>query len=148
MDSAYSVEVIGFNATERIVLGSIFNLSARRTPRYENFPGGVQSQPHIMLVDAADPKFIEQAKMLLATRPTPVVLVGDRDFGTGWPVVGRPLQWARLFRAFDTQVARGRTPRASTRRSSRVSSCGAGRASRSRSTATGRSRATSPTSTT
>jgi two-component system, cell cycle response regulator len=104
MDSAYSVEVIGFNATERIVLGSIFNLSARRTPRYEHHQGGIQSQPHIMLVDAADPKFIEQAKMLLATRPTPVVLVGDRDFGTGWPVVGRPLQWARLFRAFDLAV--------------------------------------------
>ena len=102
--AAYSVEVIGFNATERIVLGSIFNLSARRTPRYENYQGGVHGQPHIMLVDAADPQFIEQAKMLLATRPTPAVLVGDRDFGTGWPVVGRPLQWARLFRAFDLAV--------------------------------------------
>lgn len=104
MSRPYTVEVLGFNPTERIVLGSIFNLSQRRTPRYEQYPPAVSGHPDLLLVDGGDPQFVAQAKLLAADREAPVVLVGDRDHGTGWPVVNRPLQWARLFRAFDLAV--------------------------------------------
>ena len=108
MDRTFSVDVIGFNATERIVLGSIFNLSTRRAPKYEAFAGlatsGTRRQPDIILADSADPQHIERAKVLHDGGGAPVVLVGDNDRGTGWPVIPRPLQWARLFRAFDLAV--------------------------------------------
>ena len=106
-ERAFSVEVIGFNATERIVLGSIFNLSARRTPRYQQHHGGSDAgstRPDLILVDASDPQFVEQAKRLHATHNVPVTMVGDQDHATGWPLIGRPLQWARLFKACDTAV--------------------------------------------
>lgn len=103
-DRARKVDVIGFNPTERIVLASIFNLSQRRMPRYEERASGLDELADVLLVDAADAGCVEQAKMIVAARTTPVILVGDRDQGTGWPVVPRPLQWARLFRALDLAV--------------------------------------------
>ena len=108
MERAYTVEVIGFNATERIVLGSIFNLSARRTPRYLQYQGGVTGRPDLILADTHDSQHIEQAKILNGTHDIPVILVGDRDHGTGWPVVARPLQWARQVGA--DAAGRGKGP--------------------------------------
>jgi twitching motility two-component system response regulator PilG len=103
-DRARKVDVIGFNPTERIVLASIFNLSQRRKPRYEERASGLDELADVLLVDAADAACVEQAKMIVAARATPVILVGDRDHGTSWPVVPRPLQWARLFRALDLAI--------------------------------------------
>lgn len=100
---AYAVEVIGFNQTERIVLSSIFGLSARRSPKFlqHNTVNGI---PDIYLVDAADPQAVELLKHRNAARNVPVILIGDSDHGTGYPALARPLQWSKLFRAFDLAI--------------------------------------------
>ncbi len=118
MDQAYSVSVIGFNRTEQIVLNSIFALSARRTPKFVPAAPGT-GQPSVFLVDASSDEYVNYLSLKNPDRQAPAILVGEQDFGTGWPVLERPLQWARLFKAFDLAVDSGakRAPVASTQAS-------------------------------
>jgi two-component system cell cycle response regulator len=103
MKDTYAVAVIGFEQTEKIVLSSIFGLSARRSPRFLQAPADGPA-PDIYLVDAGNPSAIAQFKRLNAGRRVPSIMIGDDDQGTGWPVLKRPLQWTRLFKAFDLAV--------------------------------------------
>ncbi|MFO1318476.1 MAG: response regulator [Burkholderiales bacterium] len=103
LPAAYSVEVLGFNATEHLVLGSIFGLSARRHPRFVRHDRA-EDAPDLFLVDADDPKAMADLRMRGAPPGVPVVLIGVTDHGTGWPRLARPLQWARLFEVFDTAL--------------------------------------------
>jgi CheY-like chemotaxis protein len=102
--NAYSVEVIGFNQTERIVLSSIFGLSARRQPKFTQH-SSVSFSPDLFLVDSSD----QQAMVLFnernATRRVPAIMIGESDHGSGYPLLARPLQWTRLFKAFDLAIA-------------------------------------------
>lgn len=104
MNKLFSIDVMGFNATERIVLSSIFNLSARRSPSFTLYRAAAGVRPDIYLVDASSEQFIVQLGVANIDRAVPAVLVGDNDHRTGWPVLERPLQWARLFRAFDETI--------------------------------------------
>jgi CheY-like chemotaxis protein len=101
---AYSVEVIGFNQTERIVLSSIFGLSARRTPKFTQH-STVAYSPDLFLVDAADAQAVALFKERNSSGKVSAIMIGETDHGTGWPVLGRPLQWTRLFKAFDLSIA-------------------------------------------
>lgn len=102
--AAYAVEVIGFNQTERIVLSSIFGLSARRSPKFLQH-NNLNGMPDIYLVDAADPQAVALLKHRNAAQNIPAIMIGDTDHGTGHPVLARPLQWSKLFRAFDLSVS-------------------------------------------
>lgn len=101
---AYTVEIIGFNQTERIVLSSIFGLSARRSPKFLQH-NTLNTVPDMYLVDAADAQAVELLGHRNAARHVPVILIGDTDHGTGYTVLARPLQWSKLFRAFDLAVS-------------------------------------------
>ena len=103
MKSTYTVAVLGFDQTEKIVLASIFGLAARRIPKFVQAAGAVTS-PDIYLLDASDPEAVARFKNMNADRRVPSILIGDSDQGTGWPVLRRPLQWTRLFKAFDLAV--------------------------------------------
>lgn len=103
MKSSYSVSVLGFNPTEQLVLGSIFGLSARRNPKFVRHTEG-GSEPDIYLVDADDVNAVTNLVSRNADRKIPTILIGATDHGTGWPRLSRPLQWARLFVAFDISV--------------------------------------------
>lgn len=104
MKDTYAVAVLGFEQTEKIVLSSIFGLSARRNPRFLQAPADTPS-PDIYLVDAENPTALAQFKRLNVGRRIPSIMIGEDDRGTGWPVLKRPLQWTRLFKAFDLAVA-------------------------------------------
>jgi len=108
MKASYSVCVLGFNATEQLVLGSIFGLSARRNPKFVRHAEG-GAEPDIYLVDADDVAAVTTLVSRNAERRVPTILIGASDHGTGWPRLSRPLQWARLFVAFDISI-RPRTP--------------------------------------
>ncbi len=103
MKSSYSVSVLGFNPTEQLVLGSIFGLSARRNPKFVRHTEG-SGEPDIYLVDADDVNAVTNLVSRNADRKIPTILIGATDHGTGWPRLSRPLQWARLFVAFDISV--------------------------------------------
>lgn len=101
---SYSVAVLGFNQTEKVVLGSIFGLSARRAPKFEAATREDRESPDIFLVDADDPAAIEEFRKYNAGRNHPAILIGSNDHGLAWPVLSRPLQWTRLFKAFDLAI--------------------------------------------
>jgi twitching motility two-component system response regulator PilG len=103
MKNTYTVSVLGFDQTEKIVLASIFGLAARRSPKFVQ-AAGAATTPDIYLIDANDPEAIARFKNMNADRRVPSILIGDSDQGTGWPVLKRPLQWTRLFKAFDLAV--------------------------------------------
>lgn len=99
----YTVELLGFNKTERIVLGSFFGLSSRRSPSFvQHLNAGVA--PDILLVDANENAAVHTLLSRNKEGAIPTILIGVGDHGTGWPVLSRPLQWTRLFRAFDLAV--------------------------------------------
>jgi len=104
MGSVYRVAVLGFNVTERIVLGSIFGMSEKRTPGFVRLEDETD-KPDIFLADADDASAMTALMQCNRGRTVPVVLVGRNDLGTGWPRLPRPLQWARLFAAFDAAIA-------------------------------------------
>jgi twitching motility two-component system response regulator PilG len=100
----YSVEVLGFTDTEQAVLGSVFGLSSRRVPKFLRHSPG-DAPPDIFLADASDPAAIKQLSYRNESRKIPVIMVGDSDGGTGWPVQPRPIRWMKLFQAFDAAIA-------------------------------------------
>jgi CheY-like chemotaxis protein len=102
--NAYSVEVIGFNQTERIVLSSIFGLSARRQPKFTQH-SSVSFSPDLFLVDASDQQAMALFNERNAARRVPAIMIGESDHGSGYPLLARPLQWTRLFKAFDLAIA-------------------------------------------
>lgn len=106
---AYAVEVIGFNQTERIVLSSIFGLSARRQPKFVQH-STVAYSPDLFLVDASDAQAVAMFNERNGSRRVPAILIGDSDHGTGYPLLARPLQWTRLFKAFDSAIAEDSAP--------------------------------------
>jgi twitching motility two-component system response regulator PilG len=104
----YLVDVIGFNDVERSMLTSIFALAARRDPGFAQFePGASGRQPDIYLVDADDAAAFNEFRALHKRASLPVVLVGTSAQGTAFPLLPRPLQWARLLQALDDTLTAG-----------------------------------------
>ncbi|MSQ58639.1 MAG: hypothetical protein EXR36_03075 [Betaproteobacteria bacterium] len=100
---AYSVAVIGFDETEKIVLSSTLNLSVRRKQRFVEFDANTNpdGRPDLYLVDARDMLYLQTMLASNLDRAVPTVLIGNSDFGTRWPVLKRPIQWMKIFEAFD-----------------------------------------------
>jgi len=99
--SGYCVDVIGFNETERLLLQSIFTLAARRDPAFIQRDPNSDRAVDLYLVDADDDAAFNEFRAVHSRYRAPAVLVGSADRGTGMPVVGRPMQWARLLQCFD-----------------------------------------------
>ncbi|WBY02463.1 response regulator [Ramlibacter tataouinensis] len=104
----YLVDVIGFNDVERAMLASIFALAARRDPGFAQFePGTPGRTPDVYLVDADKPEAMKEFRSLHKRAGLPSVLIGTSAQGTDFPVLPRPLQWARLLQALDDVVSGG-----------------------------------------
>lgn len=97
----YTVDVHGFSQTERIILKSIFSLSARRTPEFVEFMQAMGSAPDVFLIDAEDASAIANFRQKNTMNTRPAILVGDTDHGISCTTLSRPLQWSKLFKAFD-----------------------------------------------
>jgi two-component system cell cycle response regulator len=100
----YTVDVHGFSQTERIILKSIFNLSARRVPKFVEYMPTMGSAPDVFLVDAEDAGAIADFRQKNALNTKPAILVGDTDHGISCTTLSRPLQWTKMFKAFDHAV--------------------------------------------
>lgn len=100
LKNQYSVDVIGFNPTERIVLASVFGLAARRSPKFAQH-GNVAEQADIFLVDGSDANAVLMFRQRNPDKSVPSIFIGESDHGTGFAVLSRPLQWTKLFKAFD-----------------------------------------------
>lgn len=114
LNEQYLVDVIGFNAVERSMLASIFALAARRDPGFVQYDPATTASgsADIYLVDADSPEAVGEFRMLSKRANLPAVLVGAAPEDLGFPVLARPLQWARLLQALeDTVTASGSSRR-------------------------------------
>lgn len=108
LNNNYLVDVIGFNDVERSMLTSIFALAARRDPGFAQFePGESGRTPDIYLVDADNPAAFGEFRALHKRAHLPAVLIGTEGHGTSYPLLPRPLQWARLLQALDDALPGG-----------------------------------------
>ncbi|RYY93617.1 MAG: response regulator [Comamonadaceae bacterium] len=107
LNEQYLVDVIGFNPVERSMLASIFALAARRDPGFVQYDPGatVGGTADIYLVDADNPEAVREFRALSKRANLPAVMVGAAPADTGFPVLARPLQWARLLQALEDTVA-------------------------------------------
>jgi len=106
LNEQYLVDVIGFNPVERSMLASIFALAARRDPGFVQFDPATTASgtADIYLVDADDAGALNEFKTLSKRTNLPAVMVGAGD-GGGYPMLPRPLQWARLLQVLEDTVA-------------------------------------------
>jgi two-component system cell cycle response regulator len=106
LNEQYLVDVIGFNPVERSMLTSIFALAARRDPGFVQYDPAITASgsADIYLVDAEDPGALNEFKTLSKRSNLPAVMVGTGDSG-GFPILPRPLQWARLLQALEDTVS-------------------------------------------
>jgi len=109
-DNSYSVDVIGFNPTEKLLLSSIFGLAARRDPSFVRREATAAKPADVYLVDGSDPKAMTEFRAVRARYPAPAVLIGDADAQSGLPALARPIQWARLLQSFDDAVQGAAAP--------------------------------------
>jgi twitching motility two-component system response regulator PilG len=102
----FTVAVVGFNLTERIVLQSIFSLAARRNPKYVQWVEGSAGQvPDILLVEGEGADYMEQLRVMDPDGSVPTVIVGDKSPNPKWAVMARPLQWSRLLQLLDQSAS-------------------------------------------
>ena len=107
VNEQFLVDVIGFNAVERAMLASIFALAARRDPGFVQYDPAstVSGSADIYLVDAENPEALSEFKMLSRRANLPAVMIGSGVDSLGFPLLPRPLQWARLLQALEETVS-------------------------------------------
>jgi two-component system cell cycle response regulator len=106
LNEQYLVDVIGFNPVERSMLASIFALAARRDPGFVQYDPAstVSGSADIYLVDAENPEALNEFKALSKRANLPAVMIGPGGESMGFPMLPRPLQWARLLQALEDTV--------------------------------------------
>ena len=106
LNEQYLVDVIGFNPVERSMLASIFALASRRDPGFVQYDPATTASgsADLYLVDADNPEALNEFKTLSKRANLPAVMVGAGD-GGGFPILPRPLQWARLLQALEETVS-------------------------------------------
>ena len=106
LNEQYLVDVIGFNPVERSMLASIFALAARRDPAFVQYDPNstVAGSADIYLVDAENPEALNEFKTLSKRANLPAVMIGSGGDSMGFPMLPRPLQWARLLQALEETV--------------------------------------------
>jgi two-component system, cell cycle response regulator len=106
VNEQFLVDVIGFNAVERSMLASIFALASRRDPGFLQYDPAttVSGSADIYLVDAENAEAMNEFRMLSKRANLPAVMIGSGVDSLGFPLLPRPLQWARLLQALEETV--------------------------------------------
>ncbi|MGE5466168.1 MAG: response regulator transcription factor [Ignavibacteria bacterium] len=106
----YQVAVVGFSQTEKLVLGGIFGLAARRDPCFVPFQPGGTAAPDLFLLDADDPRCPELVRAIGKKSKAPILFVGAHSHGTAYPAMERPLMWTRTLQHFEQAVRSAAEP--------------------------------------
>jgi CheY-like chemotaxis protein len=119
MAVAYSVALVGFAQSESATFESFFSLAARRPPAY-----AVQdevSDAQILIVNADNQQALNLVQF--AELPGRVLLLGNSDGGTGWPLQRKPVKLVAVLAALDALVGvRSPSPKAAPPRASQSDS--------------------------
>lgn len=102
--SRFQVSLLGFSDTERIMLSSMFRLSAKRLPSYV-----LNEDPFladIIVLNAENKEAITDLEQLSAEHTIPSVWIGGDDSSGMTVRVPRPIIWSAVFEALDDVVER------------------------------------------
>ena len=100
MGGAYTVALVGFAQNESATFESFFRLAARRPPAYQVQDEVMDAQ--ILVVNADNMQALHLVQY--ADLPGKVLLVGNSDGGTGWPLQRKPIKLVSVLAALDTIV--------------------------------------------
>jgi CheY-like chemotaxis protein len=109
MVAAYSVALVGFTQAESATFESFFRMAARRPPSYMVQDEVMDAQ--ILIVNADNTQALHLVRY--AELPGKILLVGQSDGGTGWPLQLKPVKLVSVLNALDVIVGvRPSTPAA------------------------------------
>ena len=95
--AAYSVALVGFTQTESATFESFFRMAARRPPSYLVQDEVMDAQ--ILIVNADNTQALNLVRD--AALPGKILLVGQSDGGTGWPIQFKPVKLVSVLNALD-----------------------------------------------
>lgn len=110
MGGSYTVALVGFAQNESSTFESFFRLAARRPPGYLVQDEVMDAQ--ILIVNADNTQALHLVRY--AELPGKVLLLGNSDGGTGWPLQHKPVKLVAVLAALDAIV--GVSPAATTRK--------------------------------
>ena len=102
--TSFKVHPLGFSAFEKSTIETFFRLAARRAPFWS--VTALIDEATVLLLNAAT----SQEYLALARKMNPsqrAVIVGASDFGTGWPVIARPLKLTALLTSLSVYAQDG-----------------------------------------
>ncbi|AOF86411.1 hypothetical protein BSY239_3981 [Hydrogenophaga sp. RAC07] len=100
MVAAYSVALVGFTQAESATFESFFRMAARRPPSYTVQDEVMDAQ--ILIVNADNTQALHLVRY--AELPGKILLVGQSDGGTGWPLQRKPVKLVSVLNALDVIV--------------------------------------------
>lgn len=102
--TSFKVHPLGFSAFEKSTIETFFRLAARRAPFWSVTP--LIDEATVLLLNAATSQdYLALARKM--SRSQRAVIVGASDFGTGWPVIARPLKLTALLTSLSVYVQDG-----------------------------------------
>ena len=107
MRSSYTVALVGFSQQESSPLESFLRLAERRPPSYLVQDEVLDAQ--ILIVNADNPQALHLVRH--AELPGRVMLIGQTDGGTGWPLQRAPVKLVAVLTELDRIVGAPAVPR-------------------------------------
>ncbi|MEX1166897.1 MAG: hypothetical protein WEK74_08535 [Hydrogenophaga sp.] len=106
MVSAYTVALVGFAQNESATFESFFRLAARRPPAYAVQDEVIDAQ--LLIVNADNAQALHLVRY--ADLSGKVLLVGQNDGGTGWPLQRKPIKLVAVLGMLDEMVGARQAP--------------------------------------
>jgi two-component system, cell cycle response regulator len=94
----YNILPIGFSSFEKSTIETFFRLAGRRAPHWGLTARS--SEARVILFNATSLQDIEAFRSIVASWQK-VIVVGDSDYGTGWPVLPRPIKLTAILGILD-----------------------------------------------
>jgi two-component system, cell cycle response regulator len=95
---SYQILPIGFSSHENAMIATFFKLAGRRSPHWGLT--GRANDARVVLLNATSQHDVDAFKPLVAPWQR-VIVVGESDFGTGWPVIQRPFKLTSVLHVLD-----------------------------------------------
>ena len=106
---AYNILPLGFSSYEKSTIETFFRLAGRRAPHWGLTTRS--SEARVVLFNATSQQDVESFRSMFASWQK-VILVGSSDFGTGWPVLPRPIKLTSILGLLDVEVTAQKEPAA------------------------------------
>lgn len=99
--AGFNILPVGFSAHEKATIETFFRLASQRAPHWA--VSSRLSDARVVLFSASSQQDVDAFKSTLAVWQQ-VIILGNSDFGTGWPVVSRPLKLTAILHVLDQTV--------------------------------------------